>query len=292
MRAAIRLGSWLLLLTIGCSGSAGPVQAGEVPLDESGFTAYLSRAFAQAMPGYQVSVAGPLSLMITKGAEPLSRSDLHTIYSFCLRNQTQCDGAVANHVRQMSATYLQPEPPPDRSRLRVVVRQAAYVDAIRRNLAGKGDPVAAPLQGGLWVVCVIDLPDAIQVVTPAHLAKLGLSAEEAISIGKQNSAAALRPLATLVEDRPRGGIGLITGDTYESSRLLFAESWAELAKRMHGKLLVAVPATDVVLYESASRKHAVEELTKAATEVASRANRPVSVAVFRWTPGGWELAAP
>jgi uncharacterized protein YtpQ (UPF0354 family) len=95
-----------------------------------------------------------------------------------------------------------------------------------------------------------------------------------------------------VEDRPRGGIGLITGDTYESSRLLFAESWAELAKRMHGKLLVAVPATDVVLYESASRKHAVEELTKAATEVASRANRPVSVAVFRWTPGGWELAAP
>lgn len=181
----------------------------------------------------------------------------------------------------------------ERATLRVVVRPEPDVDQIRKTLASKGDPVAVPLSDGLWIICVSDLPTAIQILAPADLARLHLSRDEAIALGKQNTAATLPPLMSVVEKRlGKDRIGVVAGDPYEASRLLLHDSWAPLAKKMKGKLLVSAPASDVILYTKDTGPDAVEHLSLAAREVTLKARRALTNAVFRWTSDDWILALP
>jgi hypothetical protein len=86
-----------------------------------------------------------------------------------------------------------------------------------------------------------------------------------------------------------GQIGELSGDTYHSSRLALFESWSPLAKVHGGKLLVAVPAPDVVLYVGDDSPKAIEALRLLAEDAASRAPSPLSTELLRWTPQRWEL---
>jgi len=270
----------------------GNAQAAEVPMDISGFTKYVSLSFAGALPGRSVTVTGPLAISIDGAGLPGRQEDLHNIYGFCLRNAEQCDQAVASHVTQMTQSFAAADMPADRSSLRALVRTSAYVEAARRVLAGKGEPIAAPLVGDLWVICGLDLPTAIKVLRPADLAELGLSRDQALTACRENVAAALRPLDSVLQNIGTNGVGTILGDPYESSRLLQPESWAPVAARAGGTLIVSVPANDAVLYAYADDKAIIESMQTLGRLVAAKANRPLSSAVFRWTPAGWEQAAP
>jgi hypothetical protein len=86
------------------------------------------------------------------------------------------------------------EPSPDarrpivKSELRVIVRSAGYVDALRRQAGERPapQPIARPLAGDLWLICVIDRPRQINMLTDRDLDTLGLSQDEAIALGTQN----------------------------------------------------------------------------------------------------------
>jgi hypothetical protein len=67
-------------------------------------------------------------------------------------------------------------------------------------------------------------------------------------------------------------------------------SWRELARALDGKLLVAVPGADVVLFAK-DGPGAVEFLAGAARHLAQSNERPISTNVFRWTETGWKVAA-
>lgn len=287
---------WLArITTIGLLAAAGalafldPALAGSVPTDEAGFTSYVARAFSLALHDSEVWVKGPLRLSIkpASGGEGFA-ADLHTTYSYCQRNPEDCERAVAIQVAQMSAAFKQSGTPLDRKTLRAVVRTTAYIDKLRQALAGKGEPVAAPLIADLWVTCVFDLPTAFQYAKPADLDALGLSRDEAIALGRKNVAAALRPFDAVLHDLPPAGIGHIEGDAYEASRILFPEEWKAVADKVGGKLIVAVPATDVVLYGRDDGAVARDAMMQLMRYVAQRANRPLSPTILRWKPDGWE----
>src|SRR6266849_5662737 len=65
------------------------------------------------------------------------------------------------------------------SDLRVIVRSTGYVDALRKHAAERLEPqpIVRPLAGDLWLVCVVDLPRQINMLTDRDLEKLGLSQE-------------------------------------------------------------------------------------------------------------------
>jgi len=268
--------------------------AGVVPLDEKGFTEFLARSFAAAMPEYEVNVLALLALGVRADAnEPKDAQIfyLQTIYSFCLRNPANCDFAVANHVAQMSAGVKDAKSPVDRSRLRGVVRTKAYVDAIRRKLDGDGEIVAVPLIGDLWAVCMLDLPTAMQVMRPSHLERLNLTRDAAIALCKKNVATELSPLETAARMDKSGKFGILSaGNPYESSRLLFPESWAPLAERMGRHLIVAAPAHDAVLFADDRDAKAVAKMQKRVREIGAKAFRPISPTILTWTPSGWRVA--
>jgi uncharacterized protein YtpQ (UPF0354 family) len=113
-----------------------------------------------------------------------------------------------------------------------------------------------------------------------------------LALCKQNVGAALPPLAPMKRGYPWLGVDIVTGDAYDSSWLLFPERWTTIAEKLDGDLLVAAPGNNVIIYGSGRANDSVAALARAAAFVAERAQKPLSTAVFRWTPTGWEEAGP
>ena len=281
----------LALALLAAAAGLGASAEEAVPGDAPGFVNYVQMEFARAMPGAAVSVTGPLTLRIRPRSGSEHVAYLDTLFAFCRRSPERCAPAVATHVRQLAATYDAPAAAPDRSKLRAVLRPAPYIEQLRRSLAGKGQPVAVPFLAGLWIVCMVDLPEAMQTVSPADLAALGLDRDQAITIGKANVAGVLRPLRSVLQDIPRGAVGTIRGDPYESSRLLFPEAWREAFAGKAGLPLVAAPGTDMVIWTVPKDEAGAADLAAAGrlAQGAGLVFRPLSTAVFRLTSGGWEM---
>jgi len=275
----------LMFLSLPNSGLA------KIPLDDKGFTKAVAKAFRAAMPDFKITIRGPLALKIVGPDGDIHQSALDTVYDFCQRNPENCDAAVESHVAQMSDTYARKHTL-DRSLLRAVVRPVGYVDTIRKAFVGKEEPAVEPFMGGLWIICVLDMPQAISTLGPGDLAKLGLSREEALALAKKNDATLFAPIEQAGHSIPEEHIGLVATNPYESSRLLFPESWAPLAAKNGGQLLVAAPGTDVMIYADARQPNAVQIMRDHVAMVAMRATRQLSPTIFRWTPVGWVVVEP
>jgi hypothetical protein len=285
----------MLIAALVCTEFAldpGNALADDVPSDPPGFTKYVAAAFAKAMPGREVITAAPLRLSLSPRDGDRHVAYLDTLYAFCQQNPPLCANAVANHVRQIVASYRDEDAPMDKTKLRAVLRSVESVNQQRQALGGRGEPLAAPFLADLWIVCMVDLPTAMRTVSPAEIAKLGLSREEAMEVAKANVAATLPPLETVLQDIPIGAIGTIHGDPYESSRLLFPEQWRALAEKKGKAPIVAAPGTDMVIWTIPKDDQSVSDLAFAARMGQGITFRTLSTAIFRWTPTGWEIASP
>jgi hypothetical protein len=262
-------------------------KAAEIPLDEPGFTKTLAKLFRKALPDRHLRVAGALTLKMTGDGQPNVTIQLDNIYAFCTRDPANCDTAVAQHVTKITASY-QGLPEAEPKLLRALIRPAAYVDNIRKMYAGKGEPPVAPFIGDLWIVCALDMPQAIEVLKPGDLAKLGMSLDEAIKIAIKNDEAILAPIEQASVVLPH--LHLISNNPYDSSRLLLVQSWATLVQTNGGQLLVAAPSVDAVIYADGREPNALQAMREGAAILAQHAQRPLSQTIFRWTPVGWVVA--
>ena len=86
-----------------------------------------------------------------------------------------------------------------------------------------------------------------------------------------------------------GQIGHFEGDVYHSSRLALHESWSPLATAQGGKLIVAAPGIDTILYLAEDTPVAIDALRTLTQNVMSRMPRPLSSELLRWTPQRWEV---
>ena len=184
--------------------------------------------------------------------------------------------------------------PAARSDIRVIVRSSVYVEALRKQAIDRQapQPIVRPLAGDLWLICVIDLPRQVNMLTDRDLEKLGLSQDEAIALGKENVAADLPPGSTVISPLTPGAIGYIIGHFYEASRLLMHEDWAALSQEMNGQLVVALPVPEGILYIEGRDRAALEALTRVAEATAKDDQRRISTQLLRWVPDGWEVVAP
>ena len=274
-----------LAISLGIARSA---VAQTVPMDPDGFTAYIAKQFELALPDAKVRIKGPLYLSVTAPNGP-NDAYLSTIYSACQRGGDTCPMQVETYVSQMAAFYRDTKSTVNRESLRVLVRPAIYADQLRQDTTAQGGPVVVPLSGGLWLVAASDEPTAIGMVTMQDLTKLGLSANAGIAIARQNMLDEMRHEIASVMPGDHQNIMGMTGDPYESSLFAFPELWAPLAASLGGNLLIAVPASDVVLCGDGAAPGMAASLTDAARSVMANANRPFSAAVFRWTPTGWQV---
>ena len=272
----------------GAAPSAGE-EAGAPPTDVNGFAAACAKLYEQTGPSVTARVVGPLEVEV-RTPQGAFTAYLDGIYSFCERDRSACASYMRSQIGAAATAFAAGRTSPDLSELRVTVRPSSYVDQLAAA-GGKSDPVAEPLVDDLWVIGVRDRPTTIETLGKADLDALKLTAAEALAAGKRNVEATLRGQLEAAARVETGGVAL-RGDDYLASLLALPDLWAPIAEKFDGELYVAVPASDVVLFADAREKGAAAAMERAAREYALHAKRPISLALFAWTPTGWEIVPP
>jgi hypothetical protein len=266
--------------------------------DDLAFARDIAAKVEKALPGYKVTVADSLTLTIdrlgTIGTAEQRQAYLDRLAQFCRSNPDECGRETDDFVAKFTAFVTQPPFVPRRADLRAVVRSDDFVRTLQQMLAQAGGvaPVR-PLAANLNAVCYFDAPTTMRPATTADLTSLGITTEAAIDVCDQNVRAALPPLpAIMPREKPgeRPALTLEHGDYY-SSYILLHDDWAALARSGGGSLLVAVPDDGTVLF-SRDDAQSLVALSAAVRTASQRGERPISTVVLRWTPAGWDVAAP
>lgn len=272
--------------------SACPVaSAGPAPGDLAAQTA---AALHDALPDSQVTIADPMTLKVRVGDGPEFTVALDGLSRTCAGDQGECPDATRDFARNIAATIRQSDAPRTAAELRAVVRDRAYADAVNDMMSKAKTPSAMvyrPVAGDLVEICYFDFAGSLSPAGDADLAKLGLDRNAAFALCEKNVHAALPELSTAVKFSNLGR-GILTGDPYESSYVLFHDDWAPIAARIQHPLLVVVPESGVVVFAEEDGPGAAQSMSQMSGDAMKTAQRPISAQVLRWTPRGWEVAAP
>ncbi len=270
------------------AGAAIAQQSASGRVDPTAFTEALADRFRQAQSGWSVIVKGPLTLSITPGSArgPIEAS-LDRLYSVCVSDPPQCDRVVSDFVAR-SADLVAPGKPAEITSLRAVLRPSAYLNTVRRAIPGDDRaPIAVPFVGDLWTVVMVDAPQTMRLAHQDDLRTLGLSADDAIAVGRRNVVAALGPLRQRASEPKPGGYQVVAGDAYDSSRLLDLDGWADFAAALNGNLVVAIPSAEKLMIGSGANATEIAAFSNLVQDAYRKAERQISSAVFKWTPTGW-----
>ena len=278
----------LLALLLLLSGAA---LAQPVPLDEKSFTGYVIERLRKSAPKLTFRAAETLGVdAVTAEGKVIGRLGLERIWQFCTRNAERCEGAVAKYVEGMAEVLADQTRPVERAQVRLVVRPEDYIAQARRQMAeGKVELIARPLVANLWMVPVVDSPSSMRLVTKDDLAALKLDEEAIFELGRRNLREKSKPLRQVAPVPPRGEIGRLGEDDYESSRLILHGEWADLAARMNNQLVVMVPASNLLIYGDGATAANLDALRALGREAARGSPRPLSIVMLRWTVAGWEI---
>lgn len=270
-------------LTLALLSGAAVAQA--VPTAAPAFTEHVAALIGKAT---QTRVEVKNELSVTVGHLTM---DLGRVFHFCQNNEPQCATVLDDYAKSVAGMMALRNAPVKKEAVRVLVRSDEYVRRSRQAAEGRSPPLAVrPLANGLWAAAVLDTPTSLRLLNHDDFRKLELTEEEVFALGSRNVTAELGPLSTQAKPVAKGRIGLLHqgAGAYESGRVVNHADWAALAQAQGGVLLVAVPATDVVLYSSENTPQAVLALKEAAIEVAKKAPTQVSSLILKWTPQGWE----
>jgi len=273
----IRLCCVLLLVSAGACGSA---RAQDVPAGEAAFTDYVAAQLRRDLSGARVEVKGPL----TVGVDGL-QANLDRIFTYCRQNAKGCKREISNYVKGVAQIQKDRLASPSKEVVRIVVRTNTYVKA---SSLQNVDLQPRPLAGELVMLPAADAPRMIRPLKEQDNQELGLSADEVFELGLANLRTRLKPLMHVAKVAQAGQIGHLSGDVYHSSRLALHESWAPLAEAQGGKLIVAAPATDTVLYIGDDRPLAIDAFRMLVKNVMARLPNPLSDELLLWTPQRWE----
>lgn len=280
MKTLLFLAAGLMALAL----HAGTAQAASPsPDDPQAFTEYVAAKLRKEL-GPGVKVKGPLMIDLGAGAQ----GSLDRVYAFCRKNSDGCEDEVQAYVQGVADVARSQGAAPAREAVRLVVRPVAYL-----REAEKVNPEAArlswPLAEGLVLMPVVDSPRSLRLLGVREAAAMKLSPEDVFRLGTANLQATLAPLMEQAKPATQGQIGQLAGDYYQSSRLALHDSWAPLVQAQGGKLIVAAPSRDALLFIGDDTPEAIEALRALAQKVRSRTPAPLTDALLRWTDKGWEL---
>lgn len=275
---------WLIAaVVVGSLLAAGSASAQHVPADEAGFTTFVAARIQAPLRDKQVVVKGPLTLSIG----PL-QANLDRVYAFCKSNTSGCAKEIETYVGGVVAMASNAKDPPTKAALRIVVRSTDYMRKALRELESASAIPTRPLADGLVIVPVLDSPRTVKIFNDKHRAALGLTTEQVFDMAIANLRSSLKPLMSVAKPAVPGQFGTLKGDYYATSRLALIDSWAPLAQAQGGVLIVAAPTPDLVVYSSEDSGAALDALRTLARNVAASAPKPLSGALLRWTPKGWQ----
>jgi len=276
----IRTALSMLLLS-----ACGQTLAQTIPSDEAGFTEHVATLIRKEVGDANVVVKGPLTLGLGE-----LQANLDRVFGFCKRDSNACATELDRYVKGAAQIHKDRSAPPTRESVRLVVRSSQYVQAAQSSLGGQSPQFQSrAFVEGLVILPVLDGPRTVRMLGSKDNTELGVSEAELFDLGLTNLRATLKPLMEVAKVVSGGQIGTITGNAYDTSRLILHDTWAPLAKAQGGTLIVAIPATDAVFYISEDTPVAVDALRALVKSVLSRAPSRLTNVLLRWNESGWSL---
>ena len=269
------------------------VSAQTLPLDKDRFTAYIAEEIRGNPPeGVQVRVVVPRPLLLRLQA-PSGMSveaNLTEFYNHCVALEGRCAEAKEGLIQNAFQALGEVSRPVAADDLRVVVRSESYVAESNDTLKRHGLPpiIAKPYVGDLWMVLAFSRSQLIGVANSETIKALGLEEAAAFAIALRNTREERKPI--LERSVPLRGtyLHILGEDSYESSRMLLHDDWAEVAAR-NGDLVVSVPAANSVIFGKGKTAEQIKAMREVVSKQARTALQPLSAQLFRWRPNGWEV---
>ena len=272
-----------------------PAQGSAVPhrtRDE--FLTYTAAELQKRLPGFTVTPdLGQASLLImTPSGTKAGHVSPQMEFATCRESESFCreslnlwiDAAVEFEQNRLIAPAIADVQVLVNSRTSLEAELAPRDPRAPRVLMRRclGELVCALAADNGWMLRYVDAQD---------LKSMNLSEDRAYELALDNSRRLLRPASRLKVPTEEHPIQFADLASDQSSRVLFTADWASLAASVHGDLIMAVPASGLVVYGLGGNQDAVRRLRQFAEDSMPGALRPLSTTVFRWTGKGWESAA-
>ena len=274
----------LVLIVVACISSL--TNAETVPSSEPEFTEFVAQAVRNQVGESPVLVMGPLTLKMGDFQVNLDR-----VYKFCVSNSQKCSAAIDQYIKSVIEVQQQQNMPIDVKSVMLILRSSDYINRAQASLHGEGTSIQMkPFVEGLVLVAALDTPRATRPLFERDAKKLNLTQDQLMDLGSENLTANLKPLSEKTKAVKSGQIGSITGSIFEVSRIALHSQWDELAKEQGGKLLLALPTTDVVLFISEDSPVAIDALRTLSINMATKAPNPLTPKIIlRWSSDDWKI---
>lgn len=263
------------------------------PSAEESFAADMRGRLEAQMRGAKLApVEGePLSLHreATNGFQE-GTINLHRIFGFC-QNATapECERVKSEFVRKI----LVGTPTLTRQSLRLMVRDAQYLDYIRQMQAQSDDKsnslaVSKQIGDDLYAILASDSADTLAVVPPRELSTLKLTPDQAWAIAWKQTKAQLPeiPTDTTLATKPI----LFEGHDYGSALLIDAQAWTKLAELAGPDLFVTVVSDHVIFVGAMPDGARFTEFHKSVADDCAQQERCISPNIYRFREGRWVIA--
>ncbi|MCH8622208.1 hypothetical protein [Undibacterium sp. TS12] len=254
----------------------------DVSAEKRAFTTQVEKQLRQKLDGVSIRTEeAPLILTLDS-----YRISLDRLYQLCRQDASKCTAQLGHFINAVADTVNTKAAEARKKDLRLTLRSSLYMSQL--------GPAATYLQqrsflDGFTVLVVSDAGGSMRPVNSADLAGFNMSAADLYALASSNTQAVLPPMAEVARPAMAGKIETTGFDPYAASRLLYFNDWAELAKAQNGVLLVCAPSASRLLYISESNPKAISKLRETARDFMSGSVYPLSEAILKWTPGGWEV---
>lgn len=223
---------WVVPLFFSILGMAGAVQA--KTLSEEEFAARFLEALKAAQPDAVIRADGTMNLTI----KPANRGELHLYLGNAYKNYIHEPGRLeeivnsyAGQMKTMMAAQSKKHVV-DRTRVVATIKDRSWIDEMRRAVEERTgednlENVYEEFCDGLVVIYGEDTSDSMIYLTQKHLEETGLQRSGLRELAVAN----LRRIVPNYKMEHIAGVwSITTGQSYESSLLLYNELWASLSK--------------------------------------------------------------
>ena len=221
------------------------------------FTKFVAEAVREEMPDAKVVVAGPLVLNVTSPAitgELVCHLDNPwNVGRDAPEARVQ---AVRQHVDALrsAAMGMSVDKPLSVDDVVPVIKDEVWLEQLRRE----GTDVAyQQIAADILVAFAEDGAEQIRFLNRVEVDSLGLSPKEVLAKSTKNLRARL-PKVERIGDGPL--FMLAAGGTFEASLLLLDDVWAEHAPVVDGRLVVAVPSRELILFAGDKDKASLQKM--------------------------------
>jgi uncharacterized protein YtpQ (UPF0354 family) len=129
----------------------------------------------------------------------------------------------------------------------------------------------------------------MRMLQHSDLKDLHLTAPEVGALAKKNLAA-MFPTLMPMEEVKRSGVWTNSEDeNYASALVVLPELWAPLAKKVDGKLVVALPARNRVFATGDKAPARVALMAKVAAQMVKEQDHALVPTLFDWSPQGFTV---